>query len=666
MLLNCALSSPGRVEFTLSIVNVEWLRRGVAALVTSAVVAVPALVLPGRADAATVPPPATGQVVSANPDDRTPHARDGEVRAFAQIGDTVYVGGSFTQIRTAAAASWISRPYLFAYNRTTGAVSSTFLPALNGAVNALLVDPHGDLVVGGVFGTVNGVARKNLVAVNPTTGATVGGWAGRSDGGVVRTMKQYGGQIYVGGAFNWLNGVQRHGLARVDGATGALDTSFVVDATGGRNNVAPYVWTIDLSPNGRTLVMGGNFTLVNGQSRNQIAMIDLDAAGVPSLASWSTTRYVPACSSPATFTHYVQDIDFSDDGSYFVVGSNGGGGWPAAYCDTLARFETGTRGSNLDATWVDLTGNDTITSVEAGDNVIYLGGHFRWLNNPNGTDINGPGAVDRLGVGAVDPVNGLPINWNPRRSGAPAGTTAWDSAVPVIWRGSDGIYVGQNSDGLGGEYHGRFAMFPLAGGRTLPVVEAPSTVPGYLYSGGTAGQLTRTAFSGTALGGASTVSEPNLTSAGVAMRAADKLFWDQGGHLAFSLVSTSGLVGVPWTSSFNTWFNSSTMTGAFFLGGRMYYTKSTANTLYYRYFEPDGYVLGATEFSLPSTGLTWSLVRGMTWANGSIVYGWTDGKLRTVRFDPTAAGGVAVDGTRATVLSAGPGWTSRTLFYATS
>jgi len=650
----------------LSAVNLKWLRRCGAALVAGSAVAVVAVALPSPADAATVPVPAAGQVVSADPDDRTPDARDGEVRAFAEIGDTVYVGGSFTQLRTAAVATWISRPYLFAYSKTTGAISGTFLPVLDGAVNALLVDPNGDLVVGGAFGTVNGVARKDLVAVNPVTGATVAGWTGRSDGGAVRTMKQYGGQIYVGGAFNWLNGVQRHGLARVNAATGALDTSFVVDATGGRNNVAPYVWTIDIAPNGRTLVMGGNFTLVNGLSRNQIAMLDLSATGVPSVADWSTVRYVPPCAAPATFTHYVQDIDFSDDGSYFVVGSNGGAGWPAAYCDTLARFETGTRGSNLDATWVDLTGNDTITSVEASDNVIYLGGHFRWLNNPNGSDTNGPGAVDRLGIGAVDPVNGLPINWNPRRSGAPAGTTAWDSAVPVIWRGPDGIYVGQNSDGLGGEYHGRFAMFPLAGGRTLAVVEAPSTVPGYLYSGGTAGQLTRTAFSGTALGAAGVVSEPNLTGPGVAMRAADKLYWDQGGHMSFSSVGASGLVGVPWTIGFNDWFDSSVMTGAFFLGGRMYYTKSTSNTLYYRYFEPDGYIVGATEFSLPTTGVSWSAVRGMTWAKGSILYGSTDGALRSVPFDPAAASGVAVSGAQATVLNAGPGWTSRTLFYATS
>ncbi len=641
-------------------------RSRVHALLAVAVVATALVAVPGRAEAAVIPEPVAGRVVSANPDNRTPHARSGEVRAFAQIGNTVYVGGTFVEIRTAASATWISRPYLFAYDRTTGAVSTTFLPRLDGAVNALLVNPEGDLVVGGVFKTVNGVQRRNLVAVDPATGATVDDWTGRSDGGVVRTMAQVGGDIYVGGAFNWLNGVQRHGLARIDAASGAIDPSFVVHATGGRNNAAPYVWTIDVTPDGRTLVMGGNFTLVNGLARNQIAVIEISATGEPSVADWSTQRYVPPCAAPNTFIHYVQDVDFSDDGSYFVVGSNGGGGWPAAYCDALVRFETDVRGSSLDGTWVDYTGNDTITSVEVTDNVIYLGGHFRWLNNPHAHDRAGPGAVDRLGLAAVDPNNGMPINWNPRRSGAPAGTAAWGSTVPVIWRGDDGVYVGQNSDGLGNEYHGRFGMFPLAGGRTVPVVEAPLAATGYLYAGESAGRLTRTAFSGTAVGASTVVSQPNLTGAGVAMRAADKLYWDVAGDFGISSVNGAGTIGAPWHIGYNEWFDSSAMTGAFFLGGRMYYTKATADTLYYRYFEPDGYVVGATEFSVPTTGVTWSAVRGMTYVGGAIVHGATDGQLRSVPFDPAASAGPAVDGAGTTVVDAGPGWTSRTLFFAAS
>ncbi|MFD0784885.1 hypothetical protein ACFQZ8_13330, partial [Micromonospora azadirachtae] len=375
---------------------------GAVALTTvAALVAVPT-----AAAAAVVPVPEPETLVSANPANNTPHARDGETRAFAQVGNMVYVGGTFTQIRQTATAGWTAQRYLFGYDRSTGTISTTFLPVLDGAVNTLVAGPGGTLIVGGAFKNVNGVSRKNLVALDPATGEIIDSWVGRSDGGNVRDLALHGNQLYVAGAFNWLNGTAHAGLARLNASTGAIDPTFTVDATTGRHGTSSYAWTIDVSPDGATLVVGGNFLYLGGLPRNQIGLIDL--TGTPSVIDWSTDKYVPPCADPATFVHYVQDVSFGGDGSWFVVGSNGGGGWPTAYCDALVRFETGAQGSGQLATWVDFTGNDTITSVEVADNVIYLGGHFRWLNNPNRSDAAGPGAIDRLGIAAVTPATGLP------------------------------------------------------------------------------------------------------------------------------------------------------------------------------------------------------------------------------------------------------------------
>jgi len=107
--------------------------------------------------AIVIPTPEVATLVTADPSDITPHARSGEVRAFAEIGDMVYVGGTFTEVRQTSTSPWITRNYLFAYNRETGEISDTFLPQLNGAVNALQVSPTGKLIVGGAFNTVNGV-----------------------------------------------------------------------------------------------------------------------------------------------------------------------------------------------------------------------------------------------------------------------------------------------------------------------------------------------------------------------------------------------------------------------------------------------------------------------------------------------------------------------------
>jgi hypothetical protein len=625
------------------------------------------------AQAVFIPPPAPATIVSANPADVTPHVQNGSVRAFAQIGNTIYAGGSFTGIKAAGAASWTPASHLVAYDASTGALRSGFTPTFDNAVQTLAVSPDGKLIVGGNFGTVNGVARKNLVAIDPDTGDTIGSWVGRADGGVVRRAIVHGNYLYIAGAFHWVNGTEHSLLARLNATTGAIDSGFQVDASGARPypNSFELVWSIAVAPDGNTLVAVGNFTDVNGSPRNQVAVID--TSGVPALTSWNTDRYVAACYSDS-FPFYARDVDFSDDGSHFVIIADGGRG--DAYCDTIARFETADRG-NVTATWVNVTGTDSVTSVEVADGIVYVGGHFRWLNNANGNDRRGNGGIDRYGFGALDSGNGMPLNWNPGRSpggNLPAGGTNWGPIVWELWKGSNGLYAGYDSDGAGNEYHGRQALFPTAGGRTIAVQDAPQGDTGFLYLGAGNGQLTKVPFGPGGPGTPAVVAQPNLTSARSAFVVNNKLFWAKtdatapaGSYFNISMF-TGGTVGAPWVgNTFNNWGNWGVLNSAFYLHGRMYFTTSTGNALQYRYLTPDGYLIGCTPFSLPTKGIDWRTVRGMTWVNGNIVYGSTDGTLRSVPFDPAAA--TAVDGAQATVVATGTTaatWNNPTLFFATS
>lgn len=628
---------------------------------------------PARADG-FVPPREASLLVSANPVNHTPHAQNGDVRAFAEIGDTVYVGGSFTSIRAAADSTWRSRGYLFAYDRATGALRTAFAPQLDGTVNALAVNPDGKLIVGGAFRNVNGVARRNLVALDPVTGATVTGWVGRGDGGVVRRFVRHGEHLYVGGAFHWINGTEHSLLARLDARTGAVDPAFQIDASVARA-ASELVWALAVAPDGRTLVATGNFTKVNGLDRNQVVMVELD--GTPRVADWSTDRYVPPCAI-TSFPFYAKDVDFSDDGSYFVIAADGNVS-RNAYCDAIARFETADRGHLLPATWVAYTGRDSNTAVEVADGVVYVGGHFRWMNNANGADQPGPGAVDRYGLAALDPNNGMPLNWNPTRSpggNPPDGADSWGPFVFELWQGAAGLYAGYDADGLGREYHGRFGLLPYAGGRTVPAVDAVDTTPGYLYLGAGEGRVVRTPFDGTTLGTPQIVAQPDLTRARAAFVVANRLYWarldgtaETGSVLALSTFG-NGRIGAPWVGSdYNSWFNAAAMTGAFYRGGRMYYTVAGSNQLFYRYLEHDGYVVGDRAFTVPTRGIAWLTVRGMTLVGGQLVYGSIDGSLRAVPFDPTAAGGYVADGAAAVRLAAPTAdvsWSTPTLFYATS
>src|SRR4051812_4910854 len=61
-------------------------------------------------------------LVSANPADFTPNVLDGEVRAFALVGDVVVVGGDFTGVTDAQRRVKYNRKNLFAYRAGTGEI----------------------------------------------------------------------------------------------------------------------------------------------------------------------------------------------------------------------------------------------------------------------------------------------------------------------------------------------------------------------------------------------------------------------------------------------------------------------------------------------------------------------------------------------------------------
>ena len=76
-----------------------------------------------------------------------------EVRAHAQIGNRIFVGGEFEQVERPD-GTIIDQPYIFAYDISTGLLDENFRPVVNNGVFALEVNPGGDaLYAGGRFVT---------------------------------------------------------------------------------------------------------------------------------------------------------------------------------------------------------------------------------------------------------------------------------------------------------------------------------------------------------------------------------------------------------------------------------------------------------------------------------------------------------------------------------
>jgi len=448
---------------------------------TRAMGAIVAIVLVAGAVAAVRSPSAgavqfpQNKLVSARPASWTPWVDNGAVRAIAQVGSKIYVGGSFTSVRQAGASTALAQPYLFAFNATTGAIDTSFRPKLNAAVNALAPAPGGNgIIAGGRFGTVNGQSRGKLVMLN-LTGGTVSSFAATVTGGNVIDLVVRNGVAYLGGGFTTVNGTTQRVLAAVDATTGALVTRLRPTITGTWNGGTTHVQALDVTPSGSRLVIAGNFTSIDGQDRVQLAQFDLTTTP-NQLANWATDALEPACSS--SFDSIPNDVDYSPDGSYFAMVTTGafaGGVNAGVLCDTTTRWETNATGTGVEPTWIDYAGGDTQVGVAVTATAIYTSGHMRWQNDPYRGDAAGPGSVSRQGLSALDPLNGLPFSWNPTRS---ISGGSWDTTFLAT---STGLWLGFDRDIVGRQTHKRLAFFPLDGGKVVPSSPA-ATLPGRLYS----------------------------------------------------------------------------------------------------------------------------------------------------------------------------------------
>ncbi len=149
----------------------------------------------------------------------------------ALVGNTVYAGGSFSNVHpanTAEGTNLIPRTNLLAYDITDGSLKD-WAPSVNGVVKVVAASPDGKTIyVGGSFTTakgtndVNATNRYNLAAFDATTGALITSFNAAVGGSEVNGIVATNDTVYVGGLFSAGNLVSRRNLAAFSASTGAL------------------------------------------------------------------------------------------------------------------------------------------------------------------------------------------------------------------------------------------------------------------------------------------------------------------------------------------------------------------------------------------------------------------------------------------------------------
>jgi hypothetical protein len=362
----------------------------------------------------------------------------GEVRAVAQIGNTVYVGGSFTAVGYGTPS--IARSHLVALDATTGLHLPGFDPRASDDVDVLLRSPDGTrLYAGGVFNNVRGCTTcDRLAMLDPVTGAANPAF-GPQPNAAVLALAQAGNTLFAGGTFTTVGGRRRVRLAAVNATTGAVG-AMALHADGAVRDLAVH-------PNGTLLYLAGSFTTVGGVARANFASV--------AVASRTLTAWNPGVNA------FGWGVELSPDGATaYLATADGTASICGAGHESVIAMPSITAGTppvlwhNGGDPGCPFNSGD-VNALEATAGAVYIGGHLTNLctvTNPSYT-ARCPGALTvRNHLAALDPATGVPLAWNPGAGGTRGVIVA--QALPA------GLAVGGDFQAAGGGTHRGFALFP--------------------------------------------------------------------------------------------------------------------------------------------------------------------------------------------------------------
>jgi Bacterial Ig-like domain (group 3)/Cadherin-like beta sandwich domain/Domain of unknown function (DUF5122) beta-propeller len=297
----------------------------------------------------------------------TPEAND-PVNAIALDGSgNVYAAGQFTVVGGQA------RQFIAKLAATgTGAADATWNPSADAAVTSLAFDPASSSVfAGGAFANIGGRSRASLAKLSATgAGAADATWNPNPTVGVVAipiaTLVPDGsGKLYVGGTFSNVGGQPRNNIARLStSGTGAADAGWNPNADASVNAFA-------LDATGSVYV-GGDFFNIGGLARTGIARLSVSTGTVDPV--WSPNGFG------------VNAIALDGSGHLYEGGASAIGGSSRS---EVARLSTGGIG-NADCTWIADADSPVLALALDASGDLYVGGTFGHI-----------AGTSRLGYGVI-------------------------------------------------------------------------------------------------------------------------------------------------------------------------------------------------------------------------------------------------------------------------
>lgn len=240
-----------------------------------------------------------------------------------QADGKILIGGEFTSVNGQPRKN-------IARLNADGSVESTatFNPGtgVTGIIYCVAVQADGKILIGGKFSNLNGQPRNNIARLNPdgtveSTATFNPGTGANSD--VYSIGVQADGKILIGGDFTSVNGQPRNRVARLF-ADGALESAPAFDSPG----INGLVYCVVVQEDGKIL-LSGDFTSVNGQPRNRIARLANDlAVQTLTVPDSSRVRWMRGGAAPE-----VEQVSFelsTNDGASWISlgpGTRITGGW---------------------------------------------------------------------------------------------------------------------------------------------------------------------------------------------------------------------------------------------------------------------------------------------------------------------------------------------------